>query len=146
VAAAKNTSIVAEDKRMIDNYDEAIALIEKMKGSLPITTYAGTVLVQTLRQGGTKITPKQGLQIHDVFLGDEGGIAYTIYLPGEQKTATVASLTHLRIPPDHPLAPEIQTYQLARGRKLTGIGSARPARFTVKPSKKSKKSKKRKKR
>jgi hypothetical protein len=128
---------------MIDNYAQAMALIEKMKAHLPITAYAGTVLVQTLRQGGAKITRQQELQIHDVlYLGDEGGIACAIYLPGEQKTATVASLTHLRIPPDHPLAPEIQAYQLARSRKLAGTSPAKPSRST-KPRKKRKKPKKR---
>jgi hypothetical protein len=111
---------------MIDNYTQAMALIEKMKGHLPISAYAGTVLVQTLRRGGEKVTPKQELQIHDVlYLGDEGGIGCAIYLSAEQKTATVASLTHLRIPPDHPLAPEIESYQLARTQKLTGVDSGK---------------------
>jgi hypothetical protein len=129
---------------MIDNYNEAMALLKKMKAHLPITASAGTVLVQTLRRGGTKITPRQELEIKDVlYLGDEGGIACAIYLPGEQKTATIASLTHLRISPDHPLGPEIVSYQLTRNRKLIGTGPAKPARFTIKPSKKSKKRKKR---
>jgi hypothetical protein len=133
--------------KVIDNYAQAMALIEKMKDNLPITVYAGTVLIQTLRRGGTKITAKQELQIHDVlYLGDEGGIAGAIYLPGEQKTATVASLTHLRIPPDHPLAVEIQAYQLARNQKLIRAGSTKPSRFTAKPRKDRTKRKKPKKR
>jgi len=142
-AAVAPKNKAARDKKMIDNYAEAMALIEKMKDNLPITASAGTVLVQTLRRGGEKITAQQELQIHDVlYLGDEGGIACAIYLPGEQKTATVASLTHLRIPPDHPLAPEIQAYQLARSKKLAGTGSVKPTQSTVKPRKKHKKRKK----
>jgi hypothetical protein len=129
---------------MIDNYAEAMALIEKMKAHLPITVYAGTVLVQTLRRGGEKITPKQELTIQDVlYLGDEGGIGCAIELPGEQKSVTIVSLTHLRIPPDHALAAEIQAYQLARNKKLMGTGPAKPSQFTIKPRKKPKKRKKR---
>jgi hypothetical protein len=129
---------------MIDNYTEAMALMEKMKDFLPITATAGTPMIQSLRQSGRKITPKQELEIQDVlYLGDEGGIACAIHLPEEHKAVTVASLTHLRISPDHPLAPEIEAYQLARSRKLASGGSGKPARFTIRPRKKRKKPKKR---
>lgn len=128
---------------MIDNYAEAMALIEKMKAHLPITVYAGTAMIQSLRQSGEKIGSKQELAIKDVlYLGDEGGIGCAIELPGEQKTVTIASLTHLRISPDHPLAPEIESYQLARTQKLAGRGSTSSSRFTAKPRKDRQKRKK----
>ena len=130
--------------KMIDNYAEAMALIEKMKANLPIAAYAGTALIESLRQRGEKITARQELQIADVlYLGDEGGIACAIFSSGDQKTVTMVSVTHLRISPDHPLAPEIEAYQLGRNQKLIGGSLKKPGRFTVKPSKKRKKRKKR---
>jgi hypothetical protein len=126
---------------MIDNYAEAMALIEKMKAQLPIPAYPTEAVVRSLRQGGTRITTNQELQINDVlYLGDEGGVACAIYLPGPEKIVTVTSLTHLSIPSDHPLAPEIKAYQAKRAQKLAKMNSPRkPSRFTIKPRKKRKK-------
>jgi hypothetical protein len=123
---------------LIDNYVEAMALIEKMKAQLPISVYPTEAVVHSLRQDNPNITIKQELQVQDVlYLGDEGGIACAIYLP-EKEIVTVTSLTHLRIPADHPLAAEIKAYQTKRTKKLAGIGG-KPARFTVKPRRKRKK-------
>ncbi len=125
---------------MIDNYAEAMALIEKMKAQLPMPAYPTEAVVHSLRQGSPNITTKQELQIQDVlYLGDEGGIACAIYLP-EKKVVTVASLTHLRIPASHPLAREISAYQVKRTQKLAGVGGpGKPTRFTIKPGPKRKK-------
>jgi hypothetical protein len=125
---------------MIDNHSEAMNLIQKMKAHLPFTARPTRAIVQTLRRGGTKIRADQELQINDVlYLGDEGGIACAIYLP-EQKVATVASVTHLDIPGDHPLAQEIKAYQSRRTQKLTkSSGPRRPTKFARKPRRKRKK-------
>jgi hypothetical protein len=125
---------------MIDNYAEAMALIEKMKTQLPISVYPTEAVAHSLRQGGTNITTNQELQVQDVlYLGDEGGIACAIYL-AEKKAVTVTSLTHLRISANHPLAAEIKAYQTKRTQRLAKMpGSSKPARFTLKPSKKRKK-------
>jgi len=125
---------------MIDNYAEAMNLIEKMKAQLPMFAFPTEAVVQSLRQTKPDISTKQALKIEDVlYLGDEGGIACAIYLP-EQKAVTVTSLTQLRIPADHPLAAAIEAYQTKRVQKLAGVkGSGKPARFTVKPRRKRKK-------
>jgi hypothetical protein len=125
---------------MIDNYAEAMVLIEKMKAQLPMSAYPTEAVVQSLRQGNPTITTKQELQIQDVlYLGDDGGIACAIYL-SEKKVVTITSLTHLIIPVSHPLAPEIMAYQAKRSQKLAEMqGPGKPTRFTIKPRKKRKK-------
>jgi hypothetical protein len=125
---------------MIDNYAEAMKLVEGMKAHLPFTARPTRAMVQTLRQGGTKIRADQELQIDDVlYLGDEGGIACAIHLP-EQEVATVASVTHLDIPGDHPLAQEIKAYQSQRTQKLTrSSGPRRSTKVNRKPRRKRKK-------
>jgi hypothetical protein len=125
---------------MIDNYAEAMALIEKMKAQLPMPAYPTEAIVHSLRQGSPNTTTKQELQIQDVlYLGDEGGIACAIYLP-EKKVVTITSLTHLMIPTSHPLAPEIMAYQAKRIQKLNKMNEPRrPVRMTIKPRKKHKK-------
>ena len=58
-------------------------------------------------------------QIEAVFYaGDDGGILCAIKGSGDEKTAVVVSLTHLRIAGNHPIAPDIRAYQLARTQKL----------------------------
>ena len=43
-----------------------------------------------------------------MYLGDEGGIGCGLRVPGQADTAVVVSLTHLRLPSTHPLAPDIR--------------------------------------
>ena len=125
---------------MIDNKAETKNLIQKMKAHLPFIVRPTKALVQSLRQSGTKIRVDQELRIDDVlYLGDEGGIACAIYLP-TQKAVTIASVTHLDIPGDHPLAEEIKAYQARRAQKLAQLnGPHKPSRFTIKPRRKRKK-------
>jgi hypothetical protein len=125
---------------MIDNHAEAAKLAQKMKAHLPFTARPTRALVQTLQRGDTKLRADQELQINDVlYLGDEGGIACAIYFP-EQQVATVASITHLVISGDHPLAEEIKAYQSQRAQKLaTSSGRRKPTSFTRKPRRKRKK-------
>ena len=125
---------------MIDNYAEATKLVQKMKAHLPFTVRPTKSLVQSLRRSGTKIKANRELQVEDVlYLGDDGGIACAIYLP-ELEAATIASVTHLDVPGDHPLAEEIKAYQSQRTQKLAGSGGRRkPTSFTVKPRRKRKK-------
>jgi len=59
------------------------------------------------------------MQIEKVmYLGDEGGIGCSLKVPGQEDTAVVVSLTHLRLPSTHPLAPDVRAYQIARTKKL----------------------------
>lgn len=126
---------------MIDNYQEVMELVEKIKEHLPIDAYAGKGLVYTLAQQGIKIKKKQRIKIEHVhYLGDEGGIS--CHITGlesafkEKKQATITSITHIRIPDRHPLAGDIRAYQVRRLRKITGMGGTGPSYFTINPKKK----------
>jgi hypothetical protein len=83
-------------------------LMQKMEAHLPIPAQATSALVRTLRASAVKISSKQRMQIDMVvYLGDEGGIACGLKVPGQEDTAVVVSLTHLRLPSTHPLAPDV---------------------------------------
>jgi hypothetical protein len=126
---------------MIDNYAEAMRLVQRMKAQLPILVHPTQTLIHSSRQSGITLTANQDLQVDDVlYLGDEGGIGCAILLPGNEKTLTITSLTHLIIPSGHPLAAEIKAYQAKRTQKLAKMQvPGKPARFTIKPRKKRKK-------
>jgi hypothetical protein len=112
-----------------------------MKAQLPILVHPTQALVHSSRQSRITLSANQELQVDDVlYLGDEGGIGCAILLPGNEKTLTITSLTHLIIPSAHPLAPEIKAYQAKRTQKLAKTNEPRrPARMTIKPRKKHKK-------
>jgi hypothetical protein len=103
---------------MIDDQKKTVELIRKMKSQLPIPAKASKPFVQSLRERGVKIKPKQVVQIKDVlYLGDDGGIACAVDT-GQDKSAVISSLTHLRVDVKHPLAEEIRSYQTERTQKL----------------------------
>ena len=103
---------------MIDDPTQVTALILKMEAYLPIPAQATNALVRTLRASGVNIASKRRMQIEKVvYLGDEGGIGCGLKVPGQADTAVVVSLTHLRLPSAHPLAPDIRAYQIARTKK-----------------------------
>ena len=113
---------------MIDNYEEAMALVRKMEAALPIPARPTKALVHGLRERAEKIKLKRNIQIEKVlYMGDEGGILCELKLPEEAKTGVVVSLTHIRVKFNHPLAREIRAYQLQRTKNLArmhGRGSA----------------------
>ncbi|MBW4634438.1 MAG: hypothetical protein KME30_21765 [Iphinoe sp. HA4291-MV1] len=106
----------------IDEYDEAIALTEKLKETLPMTVRAGKQFLKVLKEQGEKIDPDREYTIDYVgYSGDEGGIMCTIAVDPNQpnnKERHFVSITHLKIDPNHPLASEVQAYQRQRIRKL----------------------------
>jgi hypothetical protein len=105
---------------MIDNEKEAYELIEALNEHLPMRAYATLPLVKAVRRQGADIQVNDAVKIDSVlYLGDEGGVACSIGLPGG-KTVVVTSITHLRIDSDHPLARRIQAYQLRRSQHLEG--------------------------
>jgi len=122
---------------MIDDYAKAMELMRKMEVQLPIPARPTGALVRTMRERGVQIPHNQELQIKRVFYaGDEGGIMCDVTLSEEAKEAIIVSVTHLRIPPRHPLAKEIREYQQARTRKLAlSGGSSQPSQFTGRPRK-----------
>ena len=104
---------------MIDDPTQVTAFMQKMETHLPIPAQATNALVRTLRASAVKLSPKRRVQIEKVvYLGDEGGIGCGLKVPGHEDTAVVVSLTHLRLPSTHPLAPDVRAYQIARTRKL----------------------------
>ena len=122
---------------MIDNYAQAMELLDKMKAQLPIPARPTRAFRQSMRDNGMSIRAGQELLIESVlYLGDEGGIGCAIQLP-EKGTVTITSLTHIHVEANHPLAQEIHAYQAERTRKLANVNRGRkPTRFTVKPRKK----------
>ena len=106
---------------MIDDPSQVTALMQKMKAHLPIPAQATNALVRSLRANAVNIASKQRMQIEIekvMYLGDEGGIGCVLKVPGQEETAVVVSLTHLRLPSAHPLAPDVRAYQIARTKKL----------------------------
>jgi hypothetical protein len=85
-----------------------------------MSVYATPALVKAIRQQGDDVKVNDAVKVDSVlYLGDEGGVACAIRLPGT-KSVVVASLTHLRIDSAHPLAGQIEAYQLRRSQKLEG--------------------------
>jgi hypothetical protein len=118
---------------MIDDYEQAMVLIERMEKRLPIPAHPISALVRTLRQGGVKLDRDRELQIRRVFYGgDEGGILCDVTPPDLEKTPIICSLTHLRVSAKHALAQEIRAYQRERANKLSRSGR-KPTSFSVKP-------------
>src|SRR4051812_39833411 len=104
---------------MIDDPTQVTALIQKMEAQVPIPVQATNALVRTLRTSGVNIASKRRMQIEQVvYLGDEGGMGCGLKVPGHADTAVVVSLTHLRLPSTHPLAPDVRAYQIARTQKF----------------------------
>ena len=120
---------------MIDDYAQAMELVRKMKAQLPIPARPTRTFIRAMRDSQIKVRSGQNLQIESVlYIGDEGGISCAIQLPGAEGVATLASLTHIRVPSDHPLFKEIRAYQMERTRRLAQADRDRdPTRFTLKP-------------
>ncbi len=122
---------------MIDDYKQAMELMDMMNEHIPIPARATKAFVFSMRDKGIKIPTREDVHIDDVlYLGDVGGIGCALRLTQEQDTAIVASLTQLRVKSNHPLAKEIRAYQMARTRKLAQAGSTGvPYNITFKPRK-----------
>ncbi len=124
---------------MIDNYDEAIALTEKLKANLPIFLKPTPETVAQLQEQGMKTSKNQAYEVKSlIYSGDAGGIVCE--LKQEDKNAPLLiSLTHLRIENDHPLADEVKVYQNRRSLRLAladgKIGKAARLRKKVKKKK-----------
>jgi hypothetical protein len=125
---------------MIDDYARAMDLVHKMNEQLPISVRLGSPVKRTLREKGLTLSRDQKFEIKRVFyFGDEGGIMCDVTPAKDAKEAVVVSLTHLRIPTQHPLAQEIRAYQRERTRRLAQSGgSGQPSRLTVRRRKKKK--------
>jgi len=96
--------------------------MQKLKSHLPISAKATDALIGNLRPHSINISPNAGIEITDVmYMGDEGGICCALKVTGQEETAVVVSITHLRLPNTHPLLPDVRAYQTLRTKKLARI-------------------------
>ena len=96
-------------------------LIEEMGSCLPIPAYPSKELLRILRKQRKDIDINTELEINAVFdSGDVGGIVCTIIKENGQ--VFIASLTHLRIKPCHPLSDKILAYQKQRIKRISKPG------------------------
>ena len=104
---------------MIDDPGMVHSLMDRMEEHLPIPASPTSQLARLLRQRGLKVGSDRVLFIKGVFYsGDEGGIVCDVTPTRDAEAAYVVSLTHLRIPPSHPLSREIRAYQQQRVRRI----------------------------
>lgn len=121
---------------MIDDYEQAMALVERMEAQLPIPARPTSALVRSSRSFEAELDRDQQLEIKRVFYGgDEGGIMCDVTPPGMEKTPIICSLTHLRVSAKHPLGREIRAYRRHRASKLSD-GGRNPTAFTIERRKK----------
>lgn len=103
----------------IDNPQEVTSLIKKMEANFPIPVRGTPELLKTLANQGDKYKPDHEFLIEKVlYVGDDGGISCLLKLASTAKSLVCASLTHLRIENNHPLADEIKAYQKKRVMRL----------------------------
>ena len=104
----------------IDNYEQVVELMAKMKECLPIPAKPAKPFLQMMRERGMPEDSNQELLIDSIFYtGDDGGIICALKpLSEDDKQVYAVSVTHLRIDPQHPLAEEIIAYQLLRVKRL----------------------------
>ena len=94
---------------MIYDPTQVTAFMQKIEAHLPIPAQATNALVRTLRARAVNIASKRRMPIDKVvYVGDEGGIGGGLKVPGQADIAVVVSLTHLRLPSTHPLAPAVR--------------------------------------
>ena len=123
----------------IDNYRQAMELVEKMKAALPISASPNSDTKISLHKQGVR-NLEQNLQIKDVlYMGDEAGICCHIN-PENSQNVLIVSLTQLIIDPLHPMVEEITVYQVKRTVQLTKENKQRkPKAITVRTKKNRKK-------
>ena len=126
-----------EDSSFVDNLDEALKLIEKMKKHLPIAVRPSSALVKMLRRQGIIVDRYKPLEIHSVlYMGNEAGIACDITPKGREKTPVICSLTQLEVTGNDVLASEMKAYQQERIKNLSRYPGNAPIGFTITPRKK----------
>jgi hypothetical protein len=103
----------------IDDPVQVRSLMQKMEASLPIPVRATPEVLKAVESKGDRYKLNHEFLIEKIFYsGDEGGILCTLYSDDDKKSQIVASLTHLRIGEDHPLAVDIRSYQTKRSMRI----------------------------
>lgn len=107
---------------MIDNYETAIALTNKIKASLPFRVQATKRSLKTFQDKQPNVTIKDWFTVTSaLYTGDEGGIILGLKPFGDGKSAVLISITHLVIDPEYEFAEEIQQYQQERVGRLAMV-------------------------
>lgn len=107
---------------MIDEPGQTERLLAAMRAHLPFEVRLAPALLRHLQSQSPPITAPERQRVRDLhYLGDEGGIVCHLD-PGEEKNVIVASLTHLIVPPPHPLAAAVARYQKRRIKRLKKLG------------------------
>lgn len=92
-------------------------LIKEMERSLPIRMYPLNASVQYLREQGLDLPADKALPVTKVMdSGDVGGVMCQIEY--DEKQHILISITHLKVPIEHPLSMKILAYQRHRIKKL----------------------------
>ncbi|EKV02089.1 hypothetical protein Lepto7375DRAFT_4291 [Leptolyngbya sp. PCC 7375] len=103
---------------MVDDYDVAISLNNRLDASVPFKVRPGKQMLKNMQAQG-KSMRDQDYTVEKVFYGgDEGGITCMLQGKATDKELFGASITHLVIDPEHPLAEEVKAYQQQRTRRL----------------------------
>jgi hypothetical protein len=109
---------------MIDDPAKTESLLAAMRAHMPFAVRLAPALLRYLRSQSPPVVVAERQMVRDLhYLGDEGGIVCSLD-PGEGKNAIVASLTHLLVPPPHPLAAEAARYRKRRIKRLKKLGRA----------------------
>jgi len=97
----------------------AAQLIKELQPHLPLPVYLTPEICASLHAKGKEIRPDEELRVCSLFdSGDLGGILCALANQEDEREPVVASLTHRRIRPDHPMRLRVEAYQRERVRKL----------------------------
>ena len=103
----------------IDDYDSATLLCQQLEASVPFKVRPGKPLLKLMKNKGTPMSAERDYRVEKVmYSGDEGGILCMLQAEATDKEVVGASLTHLIIDPDHPLAESVRAYQRQRNNRL----------------------------
>ena len=103
---------------LIDDYDVAISLNNRLEASIPFRVRPGKRLLKNMQAQGKPMRDEY-YTVEKVFYGgDEGGITCMLQGKVTDQEVVGASITHLVIDPEHPLAEEVKAYQQQRTRRL----------------------------
>ena len=102
----------------IDDYDVAISLKNRLEASIPFKVRPGKQLFKNMKARGKSIRDEDYTVEKVLYNGNEGGITCMLKGKATDKEVLGASITHLVIDPEHPLAAEVQAYQQQRTHRL----------------------------
>ncbi len=114
-------------RTVIDDIEKTVALVERMRGSLPMRAITTKELRRALQQNSGQDFPNECGVTEVRHLGDEGGIVCTLDFGfDDTKEVHFVSITHLRFDRKTPLAREIGAYckhRIKRLKKLDGLAT-----------------------